>query len=398
MNYSRNEHASIGQSLVEIIGPRLNPNDCKLFKKIAQDIFGFKDDPMKINQLNISTQNISSLEKLINEIAINNYGLYPNKNWIEKCMQIYSVSNTFKGIILCGPSSTGKTSTLNVLVDALTEFGKESIAAAQSSSMFQQQGTNSMSSSHKIKRINPSALDDESLLFGTLSKNGEFIDGLLTYSLRKTSRNQSTTWLCLDGQILAAWSDNFSSIFDSNLHLQLKNGDHLRNLCKLVFETSDIADATPSLVAKSGIIFYDDELVGWRSIARSWLEIRSNKTEINCLQRCFSKTMDEISNLVLKECKPIVPVREESLFKSCLNLLDSMLTENTNIAGEMHIERLFLFCLIWTFGGVLEQNDQRLFSDLLYRQVTALPDDDLKSSVFEYYVDETGEWDLWTQR
>ncbi len=42
--------------------------------------------------------------------------------------------------------------------------------------------------------------------------------------------------------------------------------------------------------------------------------------------------------------------------------------------------------------------DQRGFSDLLYRQVTALPDDDLKSSVFEYYVDETGEWDLWTQR
>lgn len=91
-------------------------------------------------------------------------------------------------------------------------------------------------------------------------------------------------------------------------------------------------------------------------------------------------------------------MREESLFKSCLNLLNSMLTENTNIAGEMHIERLYLFCLIWTFGGVLEQSDQRGFSDLLYRQVSALPDDDLKSSVFEYYVDETGEWDLWTQR
>ena len=108
--------------------------------------------------------------------------------------------------------------------------------------------------------------------------------------------------------------------------------------------------------------------------------------------------MDDICTYVFKDCKPILPVREESLFLSCLSLLDSMLTENTNIGGEIHIERLFLYCLIWTFGGVLEKSDQRGFSDLLYRLVSALPDDDLKSSVFEYYLDESGEWDLWSQR
>ena len=152
------------------------------------------------------------------------------------------------------------------------------------------------------------------------------------------------------------------------------------------------------MIGSHGIICYDDELIGWRSIARSWLKKRKNKTEIGCLQRCFGKTMDDISGYVLKECKPILPVREEILFISCLHLLDSMLSENTNIVGEMDIERLFLYCLIWTFGGLLEQNDQRGFSDMLYRLVTALPDDDLNSSVFKYYVDETGEWDLWTQR
>lgn len=116
------------------------------------------------------------------------------------------------------------------------------------------------------------------------------------------------------------------------------------------------------------------------------------------MQRCFGKTMDEVINYCLKECKPMLPVREESLFLSCLNLLGAVLSENANISGEMHIERLFLYCLIWTFGGVLEESDQKGFSDLLYRLVTALPDDDLKSSVFEYYVDESGEWDLWSQR
>ena len=108
--------------------------------------------------------------------------------------------------------------------------------------------------------------------------------------------------------------------------------------------------------------------------------------------------MDEISNYVLRDCKPILPVREESLFLSCLNLLSAMLSENTNIGGEIHIERLYLYCLIWTFGGVLDVNDQKGFNDLLNQLTSALPDDDLKSSIFAYYVDESGEWDLWSAR
>ena len=108
--------------------------------------------------------------------------------------------------------------------------------------------------------------------------------------------------------------------------------------------------------------------------------------------------MDAVSNYVLKECKPLLPVREESLFASCLSLLGAMLGENPNLGGEVHIERIYLYCLIWTFGGVLNEADQKGFSELLYKLVSALPDDDLKSSVFEYYVDESGEWDLWSQR
>ena len=106
MNFSRAEHAMIGQLMVEIIGPRLTPNDAKLFKKLCVDMFGFKEDAAKVSYFNQSSH-LGSLEKHISEVATNNYGLFPNKNWIDKCMQIYSVSATFKGIILCGPSSTG---------------------------------------------------------------------------------------------------------------------------------------------------------------------------------------------------------------------------------------------------------------------------------------------------
>ena len=40
---------------------------------------------------------MGNLEKIISEKAMNDYGLFPNKNWIEKCLQIYALSNTYKG-------------------------------------------------------------------------------------------------------------------------------------------------------------------------------------------------------------------------------------------------------------------------------------------------------------
>jgi hypothetical protein len=68
-----------------------------LFKKIVQEVFNFKEDSKLsiVNQLGTNNSNI--LEKLISEKASIEYGLFANKNWVEKCMQIYYASNTFKG-------------------------------------------------------------------------------------------------------------------------------------------------------------------------------------------------------------------------------------------------------------------------------------------------------------
>jgi dynein heavy chain, axonemal len=391
LNHSKNDHNLIAQAIIDIITPRLDTNDAKIFKKTVQDIFIIKDDSKSANKVSLT----SHLERNIIRIA-NDAGLLPNKNWIDKCMQIYKVSNTFNSIILCGRSCTGKSSTLETLVKALstTDINSTIVKDLTQSSIFKKESN--LKNQHKIKKIFQSATDNEEFLFGMLSQNGDFKDGLITYMLRKACRSQSTNWLCLDGDILPCWSDNFNSIFDSSLFMQLKNNDHLNNKCKLIFETGDISNAAPSIIAKAGIVWFEDGLVGWRSIACSWLEHRT-KNESLCLQKCFTKTLDDVSNFCLVESKPILSVNEESLFISCLNLLGAMLNEGSTL-NEIHIERLFLFSLIWTFGGVLEQNDQRGFSDLLYRLVTALPDDDLKSSVYEYYVDESGEWDLWTQR
>ena len=67
--------------------------------------------------------------------------------------------------------------------------------------------------------------------------------------------------------------------------------------------------------------------------------------------------------------------------------------------SEVHVERLLLFAVIWSYGGVLvREREQRRFSQLLKTLTNSLPDDDSEYSVFDYYVDESGEWDVWKTR
>ena len=59
------------------------------------------------------------------------------------------------------------------------------------------------------------------------------------------------------------------------------------------------------------------------------------------------------------------------MFLTCLNMLTAMLSDNVEIGGELHIERLYLFCMMWTYGGLLEDKDRRGFNDLLATLSTA---------------------------
>jgi hypothetical protein len=81
-----------------------------------------------------------------------------------------------------------------------------------------------------------------------------------------------------------------------------------------------------------------------------------------------------------------------------LRLLDAILRENPHIATDTHIERFFIFCLTFVLKIMLNADEQKGYSNLLRTLTPVLPDDDREISVFDYYVDEACEWDLWTAK
>ena len=58
-----------------------------------------KEDALKITaSLNQQPTILTVLEKIVAEKATGEYKLFPNKHWLEKCLQIYTLSNTFKSM------------------------------------------------------------------------------------------------------------------------------------------------------------------------------------------------------------------------------------------------------------------------------------------------------------
>ncbi|XP_071954985.1 uncharacterized protein [Antedon mediterranea] len=390
---ARTEHTVVAQALHHIIAPRLKADSNYIFSNVIKDIFtGTGEAPLP--QSSRSHRSRLNAEHAMIAKAQEN-GLIAHTPWVNKIMQLYSVSQVNHAVIVAGEPGTGKSTCIQTLVDGLS-----TISSTNQSRQSRSSSSAISPVSHKLQRINPLVVDDLALMFGYLNQNRDWVDGVFTNAWRKANRNVSTTWLCLDGPLTPSWADNFNSVLDGDKVLHLRNGDKLflADNIKLLFETTDLNTVSPATISRAGIVYFDKDILGWRPIAQAWMEGR-NQQEIHCLQKAFNKTMDAVVNFVIYETKPRMYLCEVGMFQMCLGLLSAMLNEiNVSIGGELHIERLFLFCLIWSFGSLLEGTDRKNFSDLLRTLTSALPDYDHEISVFDYYVDEAGEWDPWISR
>ena len=140
---------------------------------------------------------------------------------------------------------------------------------------------------------------------------------------------------------------------------------------KILFETGSVHDADPSVVSRMGLLYIDDKVLGWRPLADAWLAGRPTQI-VHILQRAFSKILDPVLNFMDQEARPCLKLSENVMFSSLLTILTALLEEHTDLGGDLHVERLFVFSLIWSFGGLLTRDqDKKHFSQLLLAVSTA---------------------------
>lgn len=129
--------------------------------------------------------------------------------WCQKVVQLYQIQNIQHGLMMVGPSATGKSQAWRVLLAALARLeGREGVSYV----------------------IDPKAISKDAL-YGTLdSTTREWNDGLFTHILRKIVDNvrgedAKRHWIIFDGDVDPEWVENLNRQVDWRVNLDIIPSD-----------------------------------------------------------------------------------------------------------------------------------------------------------------------------
>ncbi|XP_061172861.1 cytoplasmic dynein 1 heavy chain 1-like isoform X1 [Saccostrea echinata] len=246
------------QSVMETVVPKLVAEDIPLLYSLLSDVFpGVQYDPAEM----------TALRQEIKKVCQERYLTYGEQDeqgsqWVSKVLQLYQITNLHHGLMMVGPSGSGKSKAWQVLLKALERLeATEGVAHV----------------------IDPKSISKEAL-YGTLDPNTrEWSDGLFTHVLRKIIDNvrgelQKRQWIIFDGDVDPEWVENLNSVLDENKLLTLPNGERLAippNV-RIMFEVQDLKFATLATVSRCGMVWFSEDVLSPEMVYENYLRTLKN--------------------------------------------------------------------------------------------------------------------------
>ena len=346
---------------------KLVGDDVGLFNSLLRDLFPNQPDPEKAKY--------EEVEEALNEVIVKNK-LIKHESWIAKIIQLYETSLVRHGLMMIGPAGGGKTRAIWCLLESLQIVKKKK---------------------HVEIRMNPKALKADEMFGENDTVSGEWTDGVFSSIWSKYNDNtkNQTTWIVCDGPVDAIWIENLNTVLDDNKLLTLANGDRIpmTDNVKILFEAEDLRNASPATVSRAGIIFVSEQDLGNQPLVDAWLAQRRDK-EQKYLKNLWNKYIveNDMFEWLKKNTTSVFPSTPKHLSVNLLSLLNSLLKYSVDeqiFYKEIVYEKLFIYSLAWSIGGLFERNDQikfhkKLFqiSDINWKDYGKTDDD----TIYEFYV------------
>jgi dynein heavy chain len=309
----KREHPEMEEELIclrairDVNVPKFLLDDLKLFRGIVSDLFpGVKEDPVDYGTL------LSSIQE-----SCRSFNLEHVEGFVNKCIQLYETTVVRHGLMLVGPTVSGKTACYKVLADALTRLkGEESISGGVYEAVH-------------VYCLNPKSITMGQLYGEFDPMTHEWTDGILSCLIRQgcNADNLDKRWYMFDGPVDAVWIENMNTVLDDNKKLCLSSGEiiKLSNEMTMMFEVADLAVASPATVSRCGMVYLEPGYIGLEPFVSCWLNNCPPGVNREELKSLFDKYMEPAIDWMRRNVKEIVGSVNGNLVFSLLNLMDTFL-------------------------------------------------------------------------
>ena len=382
-NLNAAEDFLLYRTLREMNLSKMVAQDVPLFLSLLADLFPYLSSPPKAEY--------PALEEALKRIVEQNKLIF-HPSWVNKVLQLYDTILVRHGIMLVGPSCGGKTQIFKNLRTALEV---------------------TTNITHKDTRLNPKAIRAQEMYGEVDPASGEWTTGVFAAMWAKFNNraNPYNTWIIADGPVDAIWIEDLNTVLDDNKILTLANGDRIPMTpnVKIMFEVETLVNASPATVSRAGIIYVSDTDLDWGPFVEGWIRKQeTSKQEI--LKNLFSKYMGTSSPTDPGHCfdwlnRNVSQVMVTTRVGTTSSLCDLFkgLTEgknciDTSVDTELRYEKIFLYSLFWTVGGLLESEQRVKFDAFMrtYDKNGVFPVCGPNETVYEYFISaDKGEWTVW---
>ncbi|CAD8161959.1 unnamed protein product [Paramecium pentaurelia] len=304
------------QALMNVNLGKLINQDIQLFNSIIQDLFPNSNIEQQYN-----TQGLSDVCLSLK--------LDANSDFIKKCIQMEQLMDVRHGIMIIGETMSGKSQLINVLA---------------------------YKHNYIVHKINPKALLIDQL-FGKLDRNTkQFYDGVIPIIFRQ----QINQLIVFDGPVDTQWVENLNTVLDDNKKLCLTSGEIIRlyDKTQIIFETSDLQQASPATVTRCGMLFMEQ---------LQWRVILDNQNFNDTMQKKALWLFD--CTLGFLQGKYYVPCTDVQLVQQSLNMMKTF-----NYRNEDQQINVLLFCILWVIGGICDENQRKTLNSMIMKLITASND------------------------